>query len=54
MQRLNELDARHLLVRTGFTPSQAELAPFVGLSAEAAVSRILQAAQRKQFKEFSC
>jgi len=48
MQILNELDARHLLVRTGFTPSQAELAPFVGLSADAAVSRILQGAQQNK------
>jgi uncharacterized protein (DUF1800 family) len=46
MQVLGELDARHLLVRTGFTPSHAELQPFVGMAYEAAIDRILNAAKQ--------
>jgi uncharacterized protein (DUF1800 family) len=41
-------DARHLLTRTGFMPSPVELQPWVGLSAEAAVDKLLAAAQRAQ------
>lgn len=40
-QRLNEADARHLLARTGFTPSPAEVQPWVGLSPQQAVDRLL-------------
>ena len=36
-------DARHLLARAGFTPTQAELRPYVGLSREDAVGRLLRA-----------
>jgi uncharacterized protein (DUF1800 family) len=46
MQILSELDARHLLVRTGFTPSHAELQPFVGMAYDASVDRILNAAKQ--------
>jgi len=42
---LNEGDARHLLTRTGFVPSPAELAPWVGLTAEAAVDRLISQAR---------
>jgi uncharacterized protein (DUF1800 family) len=48
MQVLNEADARHLLVRTGFTPSHAEPQPFVGMALEAAVDRILQASRQNK------
>lgn len=51
MQILSELDARHLLVRTGFTPSSSELTPFVGLNSEAAVDRILQGAQQNKAQQ---
>lgn len=44
--QLSAADARHLLSRTGFMPSPAELRPWVGLSAEAAVDKLLAAAQR--------
>ncbi len=48
MQVLSEESVRHLLVRTGFTPSLAELQPFVGMASEAAVDRILIAAQQNK------
>ncbi len=48
MQILGELDVRHLLVRTGFTPSSAEIALFVGLSTEVALDRILQDAKQNK------
>ena len=51
MQILSELDARHLLVRTGFTASHSELAPFVGLNSEVAVDRILQGAQQNKTQQ---
>ncbi len=51
MQVLNEADARHLLVRTGFTPSHAELQPFVGVAYETAVDRILQGAQQNKTQQ---
>jgi uncharacterized protein (DUF1800 family) len=51
MQVLNEADARHLLVRTGFTPSETELQPFVGLTAETAIQRILQAAGQNKTQQ---
>ena len=51
MQFLNESDARHLLVRTGFTPSQTELLPFVGMSAEAAIDRILQGSRQNKTQQ---
>ncbi|KQU81054.1 MULTISPECIES: DUF1800 family protein [unclassified Rhizobacter] len=46
---LNESDARHLLTRTGFAPSPQQLAPWVGLSAEAAVDRLIDAARAARF-----
>ncbi|MBC7958219.1 MAG: DUF1800 domain-containing protein [Cytophagales bacterium] len=46
--QLSAADAWHLLTRTGFMPSPSELAPWVGLSSEAAVDRLLAAAQRAQ------
>jgi uncharacterized protein (DUF1800 family) len=46
--RLSAADARHLLARTGFMPSPAELAVWVGQSAVAAVDSLLAAAQRAQ------
>ena len=42
---LTESDARHLLTRTGFVPSPQQLAPWIGLSAEAAVDRLIDAAR---------
>jgi len=45
---LNESDARHLLTRTGFVPSPQQLAPWVGLTAEAAVDRLIGAARSAQ------
>jgi uncharacterized protein (DUF1800 family) len=42
--QLSAADARHLLSRTGFMPSPAELKPWVGLSAQAAVDKLLAAA----------
>ncbi len=44
--QLTAADARHLLSRTGFMPSPAELQPWVGQSAEAAVDKLLAAALR--------
>lgn len=46
--RLDEAAARHLLVRTGFAPSQAEVDALVGQSAEQAVDGILAAARAAQ------
>ncbi|WP_457335541.1 DUF1800 domain-containing protein [Rhizobacter sp. P5_C2] len=46
---LNESDARHLLIRTGFAPSPQQLAPWIGLSAEAAVDRLIDAARSARF-----
>jgi len=51
MQILGELDARHLLVRTGFTPSSTELLPFVGLNVQVAVDRILQGAKQNKAQQ---
>lgn len=39
--RLSEADARYLLSRTGFAPSPAEVAPWVGLAPEVAVDRLI-------------
>jgi len=41
-------DVRHLLTRTGFAPSPAEVAPWVGMSAQAAVDKLLADARRDQ------
>ena len=43
--RLSELEARHLLVRTGFAPNQNEVEALTGKSALGAVSTIINAAQ---------
>jgi uncharacterized protein (DUF1800 family) len=51
MQILGELDARHLLARTGFTPSHSELVSFIGMSTEAAVDRILLAANSSKLPQ---
>ncbi len=51
MQVLNEADARHLLVRAGFTPSHAELQPLLGMTYEMAVDRILQAARQNKTQQ---
>ena len=45
-QRLDEADARHLLTRTGFTPSPAELRAWVGQTPAEAVDRLLADAQQ--------
>jgi uncharacterized protein (DUF1800 family) len=45
-QRLDEADARHLLSRTGFTPSPAELRPWVGQTPAQAVDRLLANVQQ--------
>ena len=45
--RLSEAQARHLLVRTGFAPSQAEVDALTGQSAAAAVSGLIAQAQRR-------
>jgi uncharacterized protein (DUF1800 family) len=46
--RLSPDDARHLLRRTGFTPSPSEVARWVGMPAEAAVDKLLADARRAQ------
>jgi uncharacterized protein (DUF1800 family) len=51
MTMLTALDARHLLTRTGFTPSEAEVKLLAGLSREAAIDKILQSAKSNQPKE---
>ncbi len=38
-------DARHLLIRTGFAPAGADLAPYVGLTRAEAVDRVLATAR---------
>ncbi|MFX1803584.1 DUF1800 domain-containing protein [Paraburkholderia sp. A1BS-2L] len=38
-------DATHLLIRTGFAPAPAEIAPYVGLTRVAAVERVLATAR---------
>jgi uncharacterized protein (DUF1800 family) len=43
--QLTEADARHLLIRTGFAPTQAEVAGIVGQTREAAVSSIITKAK---------
>ena len=45
--RLSEVQARHLLVRTGFAPSQAEVDALTGQSASAAVSGLIAQAQSR-------
>ena len=44
-ERLSEADVRHLLGRTGFAPSPAEVAPWVGMTPAAAVDRLLAQAE---------
>ena len=44
-ERLSENDVRHLLGRTGFAPSPAEVAPWVGLRPADAVDRLLAEAE---------
>ena len=46
--KLSTFDARHLLTRAGFTPSPGEVAPWVGMTAEAAVDKLLADARRAQ------
>ena len=43
--RLSEAEARHLLVRTGFAPTQIEVDALTGKSASSAVTAIISAAQ---------
>ncbi len=43
--RLSEADARHLLIRTGFAPTQAEVAALVGQPRQQAVERIISQAK---------
>jgi uncharacterized protein (DUF1800 family) len=43
--QLTEADARHLLIRTGFAPTQAEVAALVGQSRQQAVERIITQAK---------
>lgn len=38
-------DARHLLVRTGFAPRESEVSPYVGLTREQAVARLVGSAR---------
>jgi len=38
-------DARHLLVRAGFAPRESEVAPYVGLTREQAVTRLVGGAR---------
>ena len=45
--RLSDAQARHLLVRTGFAPSQAEVDALTGQSASAAVSGLIAQAQSR-------
>lgn len=45
--RLSEAQARHLLVRTGFAPSQTEVDTLTGQSASAAVSGLISKAQTR-------
>ncbi|MEO8153198.1 MAG: DUF1800 domain-containing protein [Rhizobacter sp.] len=47
-QQMSPSDVRHLLTRTGFTPSPTEVAPWVGMSAQAAVDKLLADARRAQ------
>src|SRR5688572_17020378 len=42
--KLSAGDAWHLLTRTGFTPSPAQLSPWIGLPTVAAVERLLREA----------
>jgi uncharacterized protein (DUF1800 family) len=51
MTMLTALDARHLLTRTGFTPSEAEVQQIAGLSREAAIKKLLESAKSNQPKE---
>jgi uncharacterized protein (DUF1800 family) len=44
-QHLTEADAWHLLTRTGFTPSPSEVKPWVGMSAQDAVDKLLREAK---------
>ena len=46
--QLNTDEARHLLIRTGFAPSTAELNAVTGRSAEQAIDDIIAAARRTQ------
>ena len=45
---ISPADVRHLLTRTGFAPSPAEVAPWVGMSAQAAVDKLIADARRAQ------
>ncbi|MFP6558872.1 DUF1800 family protein [Paraburkholderia sp. B3] len=45
-------DARHLLLRTGFAPSAADVAPYVGLSRGDAVDRVLATGRTVAFTPF--
>jgi uncharacterized protein (DUF1800 family) len=51
MTQLQTDDIRHLLRRTGFSPSESEVANFSGLSRERAVDVIIQMAKQNQTKE---
>lgn len=46
--RLSAADVRHLLGRTGFMPSPAEVSEWVGLAPEVAVDRLINAARRAE------
>jgi len=48
--RLDADEARHLLIRTGFAPTAAEIDAITGRSAEQAVDDIIGAAKRAQFR----
>ncbi|MBU6437008.1 MAG: DUF1800 family protein, partial [Betaproteobacteria bacterium] len=45
--RLDVAQARHLLLRTGFAPTEAEISPYVGLTREQAVDRLLAGTHRE-------
>jgi uncharacterized protein (DUF1800 family) len=46
--RLSAADVRHLLGRTGFMPSPAEVREWVGLAPEVAVERLIEGARRAE------
>ncbi len=51
MNTLSTQETRHLLTRVGFTPSEAEVMPLVGLRREAAIDRLLRSAKINQTRE---
>lgn len=49
-QKLTSEDARHLLMRTGFAPSPAEVAPWVGMNTQTAVDKLLADAHNAKLR----